>query len=56
VHVKIPAARVGTDDGGTDVVARFSPRSRVHTGDSVYIAIDTTRLHAFDLNTGQSVW
>jgi multiple sugar transport system ATP-binding protein len=56
VHIKIPAARVMTDDGGTDVVARFSPRSQVHTGDSAYIAIDTTRLYAFDLNTGQSVW
>jgi multiple sugar transport system ATP-binding protein len=41
---------------GVEVVARFSRRSRARAGASIHIAIDTARLHVFDLNTGRSVW
>jgi multiple sugar transport system ATP-binding protein len=44
------------DDRRVEVVARFSPRSKARVGDSVHIAVDTARLHAFDLNTGRSIW
>jgi multiple sugar transport system ATP-binding protein len=38
------------------MVARFSPRSRVRDGEPITIAVDTTRLHVFDLGTGSSIW
>jgi multiple sugar transport system ATP-binding protein len=40
----------------TEVVARFSPRSTVRNGDSTQVAVDTARLHVFELETGQSIW
>jgi len=40
----------------TEVVARFSPRSPVRDGDSIRVAVDTARLHVFDLETGHSLW
>jgi multiple sugar transport system ATP-binding protein len=50
----------GTDvladlDTGTTFVTAFSPRSRVRPGDPVEIAVDTSRLHFFDLDTGQAI-
>jgi multiple sugar transport system ATP-binding protein len=38
------------------MVARFSPRSRVRDGEPITVAVDTTRLHVFDLGTGMSIW
>jgi multiple sugar transport system ATP-binding protein len=40
----------------TEVVARFNPRSPVRDGDSIRVAVDTARLHVFDLETGESLW
>jgi ABC-type sugar transport system ATPase subunit len=56
------ARDVGTDVLGldqqphTDLVARFSPRTRVRDGDTVTVHIATDRLHYFDPDTGLSIW
>ena len=42
--------------GKTVVVGRFSPRSRVKTGDVIDVAVDTSALHAFDLETGLGIY
>jgi len=39
----------------TTVVGRFSPRSRVREGDRIQLAVDTNRLHLFDLETGRAI-
>jgi multiple sugar transport system ATP-binding protein len=45
-------------EGGTlaPIVARFGPRSRVREGDVMAIAVETERLHYFDLTTRASIW
>jgi multiple sugar transport system ATP-binding protein len=40
----------------TNVVARFSPRTRVKVGDQVTVHVETGRLHFFDTDTGASIW
>ncbi|MFB4320292.1 ABC transporter ATP-binding protein [Actinomadura sp. 21ATH] len=56
------ARDAGTDVLGTpeeprtDLVARFSPRTRVKVGDPVEVRVDTGRLHFFDIGTGESIW
>ncbi|WP_239152558.1 ABC transporter ATP-binding protein [Virgisporangium aurantiacum] len=47
---------LATGDDRTGLVARFSPRSRVGVGETVDVAVDTGRLHVFDLDTGLSIW
>jgi multiple sugar transport system ATP-binding protein len=42
--------------GGTALVARFDPRSRVRIADDVDITVDTSRLQFFDLDTGLAIW
>jgi multiple sugar transport system ATP-binding protein len=56
------ARDAGTDDDApagsrflTTMVARFSPRARVREGDQIRVAVDTNRLHLFDLDTGRSI-
>ena len=56
------AADVGADElqadavsGTSVVVARVSPRTRIHEGDQVRLTVDTERLHLFDPETGLSV-
>jgi multiple sugar transport system ATP-binding protein len=46
------------DVGGESslLVARFSPRSTVHVGDRVKVAVATDRMHFFDATTGAAVW
>jgi multiple sugar transport system ATP-binding protein len=39
----------------TELVARFSPRSRIRKDEVVVVAVDTARLHVFDLDTGRSI-
>jgi multiple sugar transport system ATP-binding protein len=72
VHFGLPVAPIVTEDtrqlaedaGGdlasgstyTEVVGRFSPRSRVREGEPVRAAVDVSRLHVFDLATGQAIW
>ncbi len=43
---------VGSEDGGSMCVARFSPRSEVRMGDDFEIAVDAARLHFFDMTSG----
>ena len=40
---------------GTKFVASFSPRSTVRPGDAIEIAVDTSRLYLFDLETGAAI-
>jgi multiple sugar transport system ATP-binding protein len=42
--------------GVLPVVARFSPRSRVQDDETVDVAVDTDRLHFFDLDTRSAIW
>jgi multiple sugar transport system ATP-binding protein len=42
--------------GGTVLVGRFSPRTRVFEGQSIKVRVDTARLHFFDPVTGSSIW
>ncbi|HEY6697786.1 MAG TPA: ATP-binding cassette domain-containing protein, partial [Acidimicrobiales bacterium] len=66
VHVTVsdpvPPAPDGVSDAWRQVVARrgravarLSTRSRLSTGDVVKLAVDTTRLHLFDAETGASL-
>jgi multiple sugar transport system ATP-binding protein len=43
-------------DGILPVVARFGPRSVVRDGETVDMAVDTDRLHFFDLDTRSAIW
>ncbi|MGH3742739.1 MAG: ABC transporter ATP-binding protein, partial [Micromonosporaceae bacterium] len=69
VHFGLDAQQVVTEDtkelardageetlGRQVLVARFSPRSSVRVGAEVAVAVDTERLHVFDLASGASVW
>jgi len=49
----LPAA--ATAEGATTILARFDAESRVREGDRVTLAVDTRRLHFFDLETGASI-
>jgi multiple sugar transport system ATP-binding protein len=40
---------------GTKFVASFSPRSTVRPGDAIEVAVDTSRLYLFDLETGAAI-
>jgi multiple sugar transport system ATP-binding protein len=41
---------------GVPIVARFNPKSRVKIADDILIAVDTTGLQFFDLDTGLAIW
>jgi multiple sugar transport system ATP-binding protein len=48
-----------TDESGvakTTVVGRFGPRSRVRNGDVIDVAVDTSAVHVFDLETGLGIY
>ena len=45
-----------THEGGTLMVARFSPRSQVKEGQELEVAVDTRSLHFFDAETGLAVY
>jgi len=38
------------------MVGRFGPRSRVHNGDVVNVAVDTGSVHLFDAETGDAIY
>jgi multiple sugar transport system ATP-binding protein len=40
---------------GVRWVASFGPRSRVHTGDTIEIAVDLERIHLFDPETSEAI-
>lgn len=42
-------------EGGTAVVARFSPHSTVKQGQPIEISVDVERLHFFDIATGEKI-
>jgi multiple sugar transport system ATP-binding protein len=48
------AAEEGSDE--TTMVGRFGPRSRVRTGDTVDVAVETGALHFFDLESGLGIY
>ena len=43
-------------DGGTTLVGRFGARSRVKTGETAKISVDTRSLHFFDPETGLGIY
>ncbi len=45
-----------TSDHLAALVGRFSPRSRVVLDQPVEVAVDTDRLHFFDLESGGAIW
>ncbi len=66
VHASIDAPKVDSGDpdavdevsasgGGTPLVARFSPRSRVGRGETIDVAVDTGNLYFFDSESGLAV-
>ena len=46
----------GEESGKAVMVGRFGPRSRVHTGDVIDVAVDTSAVHLFDLETGAGIY
>lgn len=40
----------------TTFVGRFAPKTDVREGRQIEIAVDTTRLHFFDMESGASIW
>ncbi len=63
VHSTIDAPAVRSTDAGVEtdpgtestIVASLDPRQRMKVGDRVTFAVDTLRLHAFDLDTGAAI-
>jgi multiple sugar transport system ATP-binding protein len=50
--------RAAVEEGAskTTMVGRFGPRSRVRTGDVIDVAVDTSSVHLFDLETGLGIY
>jgi multiple sugar transport system ATP-binding protein len=44
------------EEAKTTLVGRFGPRSRVRTGDVIDVAVDTSTVHLFDLETGLGIY
>jgi multiple sugar transport system ATP-binding protein len=51
-----PGSGVASGTAGAVVVGRFGPRSRVHVGDAVEVAVDTRSLHFFDPETSLGIY
>ncbi|MHA6623602.1 ABC transporter ATP-binding protein [Pseudonocardia sp. DLS-67] len=49
------SGRVRAADGGTLLVGRFGPRTRVFEGQPITVRVDTEGLHFFDPETGRSI-
>ena len=43
-------------DTKTTMVGRFGPRSRVRSGDVIDVAVDTSAVHLFDLDTSEGIY
>jgi multiple sugar transport system ATP-binding protein len=56
VDLERESGGVGTAVGGTVLVGRFSPRTRIFEGQPITVRVDTEGLHFFDLETGRSIW
>ena len=37
------------------LVGRFDAASRVHAGQTIEVAVDTSKVHCFDLETGRAI-
>jgi multiple sugar transport system ATP-binding protein len=46
----------GEENGKAVMVGRFGPRSRVKNGDTIDVAVDTSAVHLFDLETGEGIY
>ena len=63
LHVDLSARKVASDGASTSIddrpsstiVARVAPHSAARAGETVRLAVDTSHLHLFDLETGRSV-
>jgi multiple sugar transport system ATP-binding protein len=49
-------APVGDGEHETVMVGRFGPRSRIRSGDTVDVAVETGALHFFDLDSGLGIY
>jgi hypothetical protein len=49
-------ATASEEEAKTTMVGRFGPRSRAKTGDVIDVAVDTTGIHLFDLETGLGIY
>jgi multiple sugar transport system ATP-binding protein len=47
---------VGEDESKAVMVGRFGPRSRVRNGETIDVAVDTSAVHLFDLETGEGIY
>jgi multiple sugar transport system ATP-binding protein len=47
--------QVGTREGETTVCASLAPESRAREGEEIELAVDTARLHFFDLETADAI-
>jgi multiple sugar transport system ATP-binding protein len=50
--------QAAVDEGAakTTLVGRFGPRSRIRNGDLIDVAVDTSSIHLFDLETGLGIY
>jgi multiple sugar transport system ATP-binding protein len=46
----------GEESGKAVMVGRFGPRSRVKNGDTIDVAVDTSAVHLFDMDTGAGIY
>jgi multiple sugar transport system ATP-binding protein len=44
------------ESGKTTMVGRFGPRSRVKNGDRIDVAVDTSGVHLFDIESGEGIY
>jgi multiple sugar transport system ATP-binding protein len=44
------------ESGKTTMVGRFGPRSRVKNGDTIDVAVDTSGVHLFDIESGEGIY
>jgi multiple sugar transport system ATP-binding protein len=49
-------AQVEEGAAKTTIVGRFSPRSRIRSGDVINVAVETGSIHLFDLETGLGIY
>jgi multiple sugar transport system ATP-binding protein len=52
----VRAAAAEGDAAKSSVVGRFGPRSRVRSGDVIDVAVDTSAVHVFDLESGLGIY
>ena len=47
---------ISEDETKTVMVGRFGPRSRVKNGETIDVAVDTSGVHLFDVETGEGIY